>query len=300
MNKQEKTLLYGADFNHEFLWYMNTSEYDFNEILGRADLTIKEYVEVLDKEGRVDKKVLFRLIYGMGLNKKDAESLLDSAGFVPINTTFDNIIFNQLEKECYDKYELELMLREYKCESLFNCDLDHQCELRQFLNENYKYDENYNVDEDELSDDEIVEIHTIDLSKKPSMNLFTITDPNTGKKKTLNEGKTFTQVLFEVLDDLGISNVEAYKRSMIDRKSFSKMLSSNRPSSRLIYLLAFGLELDYDTILKLMHAAGRSFQPGSITDQIAKYYLKNEIYDVFSFDDDLKFNNQKSILYPNE
>ena len=75
VNEQGKILECGSDFNHDFLWYVSTSKYDFNEILDRADLTIKDYVEVLDKEGRVDKKVLFRLIFGMGLNKKEAESL---------------------------------------------------------------------------------------------------------------------------------------------------------------------------------------------------------------------------------
>ena len=135
------------------------------------------------------------------------------------------------------------------------------------------------------------------------MKAFVVTDPVTGKKKSINEGKigkTFAEVLFKILDDLGVSNVEAYKRSLIDRRSFSKMLNSSKPSKRFIYLLAFGLELDYDSIKRLMHAAGRTFQPSNITDQIARYYFENKIYDVTAFDDDLVFNNEHSILYYNE
>ena len=105
MNNLNEPMEIANDFNNDFIWYLTTSEYDFNEVLVRGQLTVKDYKEILEKDGQVDKKILFKWIFGIGLNKKEAENLLYCAGYYPINCTFDNVVFSFIEKENYDKYQ---------------------------------------------------------------------------------------------------------------------------------------------------------------------------------------------------
>ena len=102
--------------------------------------------------------------------------------------------------------------------------------------------------------------------------------------------------LDNVLKDYEVSHVEAYTLSHMERKSFSKMLNGESPTKRMIYMLAFGLEMFYSDVRKLMQAAGRTFQPGSATDQVVKYHLMNGFYDIDILKRDLEENGAQQVF----
>ena len=96
------------------------------------------------------------------------------------------------------------------------------------------------------------------------------------------DNKTFCEMLFAIIDEKKLSDVEVYKRANLDRKYFSKLRSNvnYRPKKKVVCALALALELDNYTCKKLVKKAGYILTSASKFDLVIRYCIENKIYDL--------------------
>ena len=74
-----------------------------------------------------------------------------------------------------------------------------------------------------------------------------------------------------------------YKRALMDRKLFSKILSDSnyKPSKKIVCILALALQLDQKESKTFIKGAGYILTSGSTFDLSIRYCIKHKIYDVY-------------------
>lgn len=107
--------------------------------------------------------------------------------------------------------------------------------------------------------------------------------------------KSFSDTVFEHIAAKNLTDIEVYKRALVDRRLFSK-IRSNRdysPSRNTAIRLAIALELTMQETENLLNQAGYSIGNGSKRDLIIKYFIENQNYDIillnnvlFAFEED--------------
>lgn len=141
-----------------------------------------------------------------------------------------------------------------------------------------------------LTDEQLTRIRKI--QKEESVSAGTIQRVPISKiEKSISEnGISFHDKLFELIDDLGMEDKNVWKNAGIDRKLFSKIKSNPgcRPKKKTVMSLCIGLRLDVEQTKDLMSRAGLAFNPGSRFDLIVGWAIENKQYDI------LELNN---ILY---
>ena len=99
--------------------------------------------------------------------------------------------------------------------------------------------------------------------------------------RAMDEG--FSRTLLKLIDEKGITDVQCYKRSNIDRKLFSRIRSDPhyRPTKLTALAFAVGLKLTVDETNLLLGRAGYVLSNASITDIIVGYFLNHRQYNIF-------------------
>ena len=95
-----------------------------------------------------------------------------------------------------------------------------------------------------------------------------------------NMDKGFAQTLFHYIDLCGVTDVECYKRSNIDKKTFSKIKCNKnyRPSKKTAVAFAVGLKLNLEQTNHLLNTAGYSLSNSEIFDVIIMYFISTGNY----------------------
>ena len=93
--------------------------------------------------------------------------------------------------------------------------------------------------------------------------------------------ETFSERLLRLIDESGMTDVEAYKRAGIDRKLFSKIRTDQNyhPKNRIVYAFIFVLQLSLDDAKDLLASAGYSISPASKFDLVMEFCII-EGYDI--------------------
>ena len=95
--------------------------------------------------------------------------------------------------------------------------------------------------------------------------------------------ESFSQMLFRLIDERGLTDPQVYKRANLERSVFSKLRSNKdyAPSKSTAVALCIALELNMDQTRDLLARAGYALSPSSLSDVIVSYFIENSSYDIY-------------------
>ena len=96
-----------------------------------------------------------------------------------------------------------------------------------------------------------------------------------------NMDRSFAETLFHFIDERGISDVECYKRSNVDKKTFSKIKCKPdyRPSKVTAVSFAIGLRLNLEQTAELLASAGMCLSRSFVFDTVIEYFITSGNYE---------------------
>lgn len=95
--------------------------------------------------------------------------------------------------------------------------------------------------------------------------------------------RSFQEMLFDLIDESGMSDVECYKKANVDKRTFSKIKSNKnyRPSKQTIIAFAISLQLDMDQTQELLATVGFTLSRSNVFDNIIRFFIHNGNYDIY-------------------
>ena len=138
----------------------------------------------------------------------------------------------------------------------------------------------------------------LSIDEEKSSILYNKVIKDSFKLPSFKKGKTFSQILFELIDKKGIDEVQLYQSIDMSRALFSKIRTDNnyRPERKTVYLFIIGMQLNMEEAIELMKAAGYIFHAGDKTSLIIHHCVGNGIFNQ-SIIDNILIHNQENPLF---
>lgn len=98
--------------------------------------------------------------------------------------------------------------------------------------------------------------------------------------------KNFQDTLQSLIAERNLPNADIWKKADMDRKFFSKIISTKDyvPKKKPVMALGLALELPLEDFERFLAAAGYAFMPSDRFDLIIKYCVMNKIYNIVKVD----------------
>ncbi|NLC65745.1 MAG: macro domain-containing protein [Clostridium sp.] len=187
------------------------------------------------------------------------------------------------------KNEMDVYLVVYEKESVLLSEKLFD-KIEKYIDENYIEKTSRSMQSYDLQEAMYKDTYLEDIPVDPNLKERSLDDLVSRKEET------FTEMLFRLIDEKGMTDVEVYKKANIDRRLFSKIRSDNNytPSKVTAIALSISLNLNLDETYDLLKRAGYALSPSSIFDIIIEFFIKEENYNIyeinealFSFDQNL-------------
>ncbi len=108
---------------------------------------------------------------------------------------------------------------------------------------------------------------------------------------------TFQEKLFEIIRTRNIDEVELYTKAQITKQTFSKIRSNGdyKPKKNTAYLLVLALNLNINESEDLLGRAGITFSTSSEFDLAIRFFIEQNIYDIFKINEILMASGIKTL-----
>ena len=179
-------------------------------------------------------------------------------------------------------------------------------DIQEFINDEYveEHDEDfYDSFEDKYYDDDDAEDYddddtfiksnaprTIHIDACiPSKNAWSFDEDESLNDYLQQMDKSFQEMLFDFIDEKGMTDVECYKKANVDKRTFSKIKSNKdyRPSKQTVIAFAISLQLDLEQTQALLATVGFTLSRSSVFDKIIMYFILNGNYNIFEINEAL-------------
>ena len=108
--------------------------------------------------------------------------------------------------------------------------------------------------------------------------------------------ESFSDTVLKLIDEKGLKDSDVYNSINMDRRLFSKMRSkSYSPSKQTAVSLCIALKLNLEESNDLLKKAGYTLSHSNMADVIIEYFIKNQIYDIYTIDEALLHYDQKPL-----
>ena len=109
------------------------------------------------------------------------------------------------------------------------------------------------------------------------------------KNLSAADEETFAEYLLRYMDERGADPVEVYKDAHLDRRFLSKLRTNRnyKPHKRTLIAIAFGMKLNLREAKSLLKHGGYYLSPHDKADVIAKFFLEQNIHDLFEVNEAL-------------